>query len=198
GKESHGMCLPRILRTTGKDFLRNSSAMQQEVFGPAGLVVVTESVEQMIEAAWLLHGQLTATLYGTRADLESAPARKLERLLAFLKAGRVNHDNMPTGVAVVPSMVHSGPPPASIYGETSVGLSSRYSRPVCFQNERDELLLHELQDENPLGIEREIFVTDRTFGKILFWETTTEPLSKITARLRHSAADTLLEMSGKA
>jgi NADP-dependent aldehyde dehydrogenase len=94
-KKGDGMCLPRILRTTGKDFLRNSSAMQQEVFGPAGLVVVTESVEEMLEAAWMLHGQLTATLVVTRGDLESAPARKLERLLAFLKAGRVNHDATP-------------------------------------------------------------------------------------------------------
>jgi hypothetical protein len=54
---------------------------------------------------------------------------------------------------------------------------------VCFQNERDDLLLPELQDENPLGIEREVFVTDRTFGKILFWETTTEPLYKIAGWL---------------
>ena len=54
---------------------------------------------------------------------------------------------------------------------------------MCFQNERDDLLLPELQDENPLGIEREVFVTDRTFGKILLWETTTEPVSKIMGRL---------------
>jgi len=178
-----GMCLPRILKTTGKNFLKHSHAMQQEVFGPVGLVVVTDSVDEMIQAAQLLHGQLTASLFGTSGDLESRQARKLERLLAFLKAGQINHENMPTGVAVVPSMVHSGPPPASTLAETSVGLSCRYSRPVCFQNERDDLLLPELQDENPLGIEREVFVIDRTFGKILFWETTKEPLSKIMGRL---------------
>src|ERR1051326_3415484 len=63
GKAASGMSLPRILRTTGKDFLSNSAAMQQEVFGPAGLVVVVESVEEMIDAACLLHGQLTATLF---------------------------------------------------------------------------------------------------------------------------------------
>jgi NADP-dependent aldehyde dehydrogenase len=177
------VCLPRILKTTGKNFLRHAQAMQQEVFGPVGLVVVTDSVDEMIEAAQLLHGQLTASLFGTSGDLESSQARRLERVLAFLKAGRVNHENMPTGVAVVPSMVHSGPPPASTQAETSIGLSSRYSRPVCFQNERDDLLLPELQDENPLGIEREVFVTDRPFGKILFWETTIEPLSKIMGRL---------------
>lgn len=180
----NAVCTPTILKTTGKEFLANADAMQGEVFGPAGLVVVVDSVSQMIEAARKLHGQLTATLFGTTGDLASSDARKLERLLAFLKAGRVNHDNMPTGVAVVPSMVHAGPPPASTFGETSVGLSSRYSRPVCFQNERDELLLPELQDANPLGIEREVFVTDKTFGQVLFWETTTEPMAKILERVK--------------
>jgi len=182
----NAVCTPAILKTTGKEFLANPNAMQGEVFGPAGLVVVVESVSQMIDAARTLHGQLTATLFGTVGDLACEEARKLERLLAFLKAGRVSHDNMPTGVAVVPSMVHAGPPPASTFGETSVGLSSRYSRPVCFQNERDELLLPELQDVNPLGIEREVFVTDRTFGQILYWETTTEPMAAILARVKTS------------
>lgn len=184
----NAVCLPMILKTTAKDFLANSAAMQCEVFGPVGLVVVAQSVGEMMSAAQLLHGQLTASLFGTAEDLALAEVRKLERLLAFLKAGRVSHENMPTGVAVVPSMVHSGPPPASIFGETSVGMSSRYSRPVCFQNERDELLVPELQDDNPLGIEREIFVTDRTFGKILFWQTTSEPLSRIIARFPSSQA----------
>jgi len=181
-------CKQAILRTTGEAFLRNPHAMQQEVFGPAGLVVVVNSVEQMIEAARTLHGQLTATIYGTAADMAKPEARKLERLLAFIKAGRVNHDNMPTGVAVVPAMTHAGPPPASTFGETSVGLSTRYSRPVSFQNERDELLLPELQDANPLGIEREVFVTDKTFGKILYWETTREPLAAIIGKYKTAAA----------
>src|SRR5262249_33020656 len=43
-KTAEGAALPRILRTTCKEFLRDAEAMQQEVFGPAGLVVVAESV----------------------------------------------------------------------------------------------------------------------------------------------------------
>ena len=181
-------CRQAILKTTGEAFLRNPHAMQQEVFGPAGLLVVMDSVDQMIEAARMLHGQLTATLFGTPADMAKPEARKLERLLAFIKAGRVNHDNMPTGVAVVPAMTHAGPPPSTTFGETSVGLSTRYSRPVAFQNERDELLMPELQDANPLGIEREVFVTDKTFGKVLYWETTKEPLGAIIAKYKTAAA----------
>ena len=54
-------------------------------------------------------------------------------------------------------MVHGGPYPATTDGRsTSVGTAAilRFARPVCYQNFPQELLPAELQDTNPLGIDR--------------------------------------------
>ena len=54
-------------------------------------------------------------------------------------------------------MVHGGPYPATTDGRsTSVGTAAilRFTRPVCYQNFPQELLPAELQDTNPLGIDR--------------------------------------------
>ena len=125
--------LPNLYRVAAQEWLDKPS-LRHEVFGPLGLVVVAESVEQMIALARQLEGQLTCTLHLSEADYDSA-----RTLLPILerKAGRVLANAFPTGVEVCDTMVHGGPYPASTnFGATSVGTLSirRFLRPVCYQN----------------------------------------------------------------
>ena len=124
---------PGLFETDAQSWLDNPE-LQEEVFGPAGLIVVANGPDQMTEIARALHGQLTCTLHYDDADRDQARA-----LLPILtrKAGRLLGNGFPTGVEVADSMVHGGPYPASTnFGATSVGTLAirRFLRPVCFQN----------------------------------------------------------------
>ncbi|GAB3379229.1 aldehyde dehydrogenase (NADP(+)) [Massilia agri] len=128
--------------------------LQDEIFGPAALVVRFETEEQMLQAAEQLHGQLTATVHVKQAD--HALAAKLLPILER-KAGRVLFNGFPTGVEVSHAMVHGGPFPAtSDSRSTSVGATAidRFLRPVCYQNLPAELLPEALRDDNPLRLAR--------------------------------------------
>ena len=128
--------------------------LQDEIFGPAALVVRFETEEQMLQAAEKLHGQLTATVHVKQAD--HALAAKLLTILER-KAGRVLFNGFPTGVEVSHAMVHGGPFPAtSDSRSTSVGATAidRFLRPVCYQNLPADLLPEALRDDNPLGLAR--------------------------------------------
>lgn len=129
---------PNLYETTGDIFLDNH-ALGEEVFGPLGLVVRVKSVDEMVDFAKRIDGQLTATLHLDAED--SADARRLLPVLER-KAGRILANGFPTGVEVVDAMVHGGPYPASTnFGATSVGTLSirRFLRPVCYQNIPSEL-----------------------------------------------------------
>ena len=82
------------------------------------------------------------------------------------KAGRLIINAMPTGVEVNYAMVHGGPFPATTNSATtSVGATAiyRFTRPVCFQGFPDSALPEALQNNNPLGILRQVngkFTTD--------------------------------------
>ena len=135
------------------DFIGNPE-LQDEIFGPAALVVRFDSEEQMLQAAEQLHGQLTATVHVKPADHALAA-----RLLPILerKAGRVLFNGFPTGVEVSHAMVHGGPFPATSDSRTtSVGASAidRFLRPVCYQNVPEGLLPEALRDDNPLRLAR--------------------------------------------
>lgn len=135
---------PTVLRTTAAAFLQEPH-LHEEIFGPFGLVVTTDSPEQMVALAKGLSGQLTATLHMDAED--SALARALLPVLER-KAGRILANGWPTGVEVADAMVHGGPYPASTnFGATSVGSMSirRFLRPVCFQGVMPEVLPEELQ-----------------------------------------------------
>jgi NADP-dependent aldehyde dehydrogenase len=135
------------------DFLANPD-LQDEVFGPAALVVRFDSAEQLLQAAEQLHGQLAATVHVKPAD--HALAGKLLPILER-KAGRVLFNGFPTGVEVSHAMVHGGPFPAtSDSRSTSVGASAidRFLRPVCYQNVPEGLLPEALRDDNPLRLAR--------------------------------------------
>lgn len=136
-----------------EDFLANPD-LQDEVFGPAALVVRFSNAEQLSAAAERLHGQLTATVHVAPGD--HALAAKLLPVLER-KAGRVLFNGFPTGVEVSHAMVHGGPFPAtSDSRSTSVGASAidRFLRPVCYQNVPEGLLPEALRDDNPLRLAR--------------------------------------------
>ncbi len=130
---------PNLFRVSGQDWLANH-ALQHEVFGPLGIVVVAADTDEMHAIAQALEGQLTCTLHMDAGDTALA-----QRLMPVLerKAGRVLVNGFPTGVEVSDAMVHGGPYPASTnFGATSVGTMAirRFVRPVCYQNVPDALL----------------------------------------------------------
>ena len=124
---------PALYTARVADFLALPD-MSQEVFGPVGLVLWADGLEQMQTLARDIPGQLTATIHMAKDDTEAA--RNLLPLLER-RAGRVLFNGFPTGVEVADAMVHGGPYPASTnFGATSVGTLAirRFLRPVCYQN----------------------------------------------------------------
>ncbi|SDQ11937.1 aldehyde dehydrogenase (NADP(+)) [Pseudovibrio sp. Tun.PSC04-5.I4] len=124
---------PYMFVTDAANWLKNKE-LQEEVFGPLGIVVKLENLDQMHDVAKQIEGQLTCSVHVDAADY--ADARKLMPLLER-KAGRVLANGFPTGVEVCDAMVHGGPYPASTnFGATSVGTMAirRFLRPVSYQD----------------------------------------------------------------
>ncbi|MBL4929534.1 aldehyde dehydrogenase (NADP(+)) [Fuscibacter oryzae] len=134
GPENEGRTArPAVFQTSGADFLA-SHDLQEEVFGPLGLIVTVADMGEMRRVAESFQGQLTATLQIDDGDIEAA--RTLVPMLERL-AGRLLVNGFPTGVEVADAMVHGGPYPASTnFGATSVGTMAirRFLRLVCYQN----------------------------------------------------------------
>ncbi len=129
-------------------------ALEDEIFGPASLVIRCRDEAELRQVAEHLEGQLTATVHATADDRALAAS-----LLPILerKAGRILFNGFPTGVEVAHAMVHGGPFPAtSDSRSTSVGATAidRFLRPVCYQNVPAELLSADLADANPLKLAR--------------------------------------------
>jgi NADP-dependent aldehyde dehydrogenase len=144
---------PSLALTDARHFLA-APELATEAFGPFALVILVDTLAEMVECARALDGQLTATLHATDADLAGAPAllEAAERC-----AGRVLVNGFPTGVEVCPAMNHGGPYPATTdVRHTSVGTAAmlRFARPHCYQGYPDALLPPELRDANPRGILR--------------------------------------------
>jgi NADP-dependent aldehyde dehydrogenase len=153
GKENEGT--PTIASATGKDFLSNP-VLHQEVFGPYSLVIRCKDMNEMVEVAKNLEGQLTSTLMATDYDVLSNG-----ELVEAVKniCGRFILNGVPTGVEVCLSMQHGGPFPATTDSRfTSVGADGikRFARPIAFQNWDNKLLPDELKNENPLNIWRTV------------------------------------------
>lgn len=133
------------LYKVASDAFRRTHGLEEEVFGPLGLVVRAKNEEDMLDLARGIGGQLTCTLH-LNAD-DTALAKRLMPILER-KAGRILANGFATGVEVADAMVHGGPYPASTnFGATSVGTLSirRWLRPVCFQNIPDALLPTDLR-----------------------------------------------------
>lgn len=152
-KENEGT--PTIATTTGTTFLGNP-VLHQEVFGPYSLVIRCKDINEMMEVARHLEGQLTSTLMGTDRDIEAH-----HELIEAIKniCGRFIFNGVPTGVRVCLSMQHGGPFPATTDSRfTSVGADGikRFARPMAFQNWSNKFLPDELNNENPLHIWRTV------------------------------------------
>lgn len=155
GDESKRCCqaIPLLLQTTVESFMENP-LLEEEVFGPAAIIITVPDKDQLMKVASVLRGHLTATIHST--DDELAEFSELAAILED-KVGRLILNGFPTGVEVCPSMHHGGPFPATTdLRTTSVGTAAikRFVRPVCFQDFPGALLPEELRDENPLHIFR--------------------------------------------
>jgi NADP-dependent aldehyde dehydrogenase len=90
-------------------FLAEES-LQEELFGPASILVSCGTTEDLMRVARSLEGSLTATIHGTEDDLVAH--RALVSLLET-RVGRLIVNGYPTGVEVSPAMQHGGPYPAT-------------------------------------------------------------------------------------
>jgi NADP-dependent aldehyde dehydrogenase len=143
-----------LLRVDGDTFLENPHIMQAEAFGTVNLVVVASDSAQILSIAASLEGNLTGCIYSHTASEDDEFYNQLEPVLRQ-KVGRLLNDKMPTGVAVVPSMNHGGPYPATGHpGFTAVGIPAsmlRFAALRCYDNIRPHRLPPELQNSNPTG-----------------------------------------------
>ncbi|MGH8293885.1 MAG: aldehyde dehydrogenase (NADP(+)) [Steroidobacteraceae bacterium] len=154
GERAEGCRSQTALLAARAETVLAEKRLQEELFGPASLLVGCRDMAQLREVAESLDGQLTASVHLEAPDLEMA-----RQLLPVLerKAGRVLFNGFPTGVEVSHAMVHGGPYPATSDPRfTSVGTLAirRFLRPVCYQDMPPALLPQSLQDGNPLGLWR--------------------------------------------
>lgn len=146
---------PAVMRTDAKTWLHHRE-LQEEIFGPATVVVRASGPDELLKAASALEGTLTATIHGTAEEL--AANAELIRILSQ-KAGRLLFNGFPTGVEVGHAMHHGGPFPATTDEKfTSVGTAAifRFARPICFQNFPEQLLPPELKNSNPRNLWRRV------------------------------------------
>lgn len=143
GEVTTGCGVPTLLWVDSARFGPN---LTEEVFGASMLVVLCDSPTEMIELANQLENQLTATLWGSKEELNSTEFMDLRSVLE-LKVGRLIEDQAPTGVRVCHAQVHGGDYPAST-AQTSVGADAirRFQREIAYQNVPAERLPAELQD----------------------------------------------------
>lgn len=142
-----------LLTVRASDFIANP-ALNEEMFGPASLLISCQNMEELLSAVKSLSGQLTGTIHTDEAEMSEYP-----ELIDALseRVGRLLVNGFPTGVEVCHAMVHGGPFPAtSDVRFTSVGTAAvyRFLRPICLQDYPKGLLPEPLQDENPLNVWR--------------------------------------------
>ena len=147
--------VPGLFVTAAEQFL-DDHGIQDEVFGPASVIVRVANVDQ-----------LGSDPGPSRRPADRDRARHRVRLRGRRPtcssgsnwAGRMLFNGWPTGVEVGHAMVHGGPFPAtSAPSTTSVGSRAieRFLRPVAYQDVPQQLLPPELRTDNPLGIWRRL------------------------------------------
>ncbi|MBC7687443.1 MAG: aldehyde dehydrogenase (NADP(+)) [Aquabacterium sp.] len=144
-----------LLQVSAGDFISNPK-LQNEIFGPASLIVKCKDKEELLLAIESLHGQLTGSVIADKNDMQN-----FSNCISVLtdKVGRVVYNGVPTGVEVCYAMVHGGPFPSTTdVRSTSVGADAvkRFVRPLCLQDCPAEFLPDVLKDENPLHIMRKV------------------------------------------
>ena len=154
GEDAPGTCGRAQVYTVAAEAFLADPDFQEEVFGPASLIVRCRDLEQVAEVLSGLEGQLTTTLHMNDADHDAAG--KLMPILEQL-AGRIIANGWPTGVDVTHAMVHGGPFPATSDGRsTSVGTLAieRFLRPVSYQDMPEALLPGALREDATGGLRR--------------------------------------------
>jgi NADP-dependent aldehyde dehydrogenase len=141
-----------LLTITAPEFLDDARALQTEVFGPVSLLIRADGPEEMAQVARALEGNLTGGIYSEPSDEEAYALVERE---VRTRVGRLLNDKMPTGVAVVPSMNHGGPYPATGHpGFTAVGIPAsihRFAALHCYDNVAEHRLPAPLRSNNPTG-----------------------------------------------
>ncbi|MEX2514413.1 MAG: aldehyde dehydrogenase (NADP(+)) [Cyclobacteriaceae bacterium] len=144
-----------LAKVMASDWLADDQ-LQEEVFGPFGLIVVYEDKTQLETIAHQLKGQLTCTVWGEEEELKTH-----SKFLSLLeeKCGRLLFKGVPTGVEVGHAMQHGGPFPSTTDSRsTSVGTYGikRFARPLAYQDMPEDMLPEALKKGNPLGIWRKV------------------------------------------
>lgn len=144
---------PHLLQVPA-ELLGRGTGLDEEVFGPVGLVVEYSGAAEALSILDRLQPALAASVFGSGDDDPALP--ELITALAG-RVGRVVVDGVTTGVACSDAMHHGGPWPATSRPDhTSVGAAAldRWLQPVAFQGVPDPLLPPALQSANPWGIVR--------------------------------------------
>ena len=143
-----------MLRATAAQFIARPLELQTECFGNASLVVVAESVAELIGVLEKLEGNLTGCVYSDTAGSDDPTYDQIVPPLRE-RVGRLLNDKMPTGVAVSPAMNHGGPFPATGHpGFTAVGIPTampRFAMWACYDAVRESRLPDALKNKNPTG-----------------------------------------------
>ena len=144
-----GWSAPTAVASAPIAALKPGSALLEEVFGAAALVVEYEHTAELLSAVSQLQPSLTASVMTSARD--DPDAAVIINHLAR-QVGRVSVNDWPTGVVYTWAQHHGGPWPAtSNAAATSVGAAAlaRFVRPVAFQSAREEWLPQALQSSNP-------------------------------------------------
>lgn len=145
-------------RISLEDFEQAVPVFQEEVFGPATLLIECASPSDFLFAARRLGGQLSTSVHGTEEELAATQSRELFAFLTSL-AGRVLVNGFPIGLEICDALQHGGPYPATTDAHwTSLGNAAieRFGRPVAYQGVPDALLPDALKEANPLGLRRRV------------------------------------------
>jgi 2,5-dioxopentanoate dehydrogenase len=146
-----------LLKVSGDQFVADPETLQTEAFGNESLLIVAKDEDQAVDIARHFEGNLTGCIYSDKNGEDEPLYRRVEPILRK-KVGRLLNDKMPTGVAVVPSMNHGGPYPATGHpGFTAVGIPAsivRFAMLESYDNVREHRLPPELRNQNPAKVWR--------------------------------------------
>ena len=143
-----------LLKVTADQFLADPEVMQTEAFGNSSLLLVADTVDQLVQVVSSLEGNLTGCIYSSSEGADDEAYDQIGGEMR-VKVGRLLNDKMPTGVAVSPAMNHGGPFPATGHPAfTAVGIPGallRFGMLQCYDNVRSHRLPGVLQDASPNG-----------------------------------------------
>ena len=140
---------PQVFQTGLDAFAAGLPAIAEERFGPAGLVITYQSVDDLLPVLARLGGNLAGVIHAAEGPAGDMPAAARVTDVFSRTVGRVVWNGWPTGVAVRWAQHHGGPWAATTNSHyTSVGATAirRWLVPVAYQDFPAELLPEALRD----------------------------------------------------